>query len=157
MTSRTRVTLEITGWLALALPALYQITLLANAIAHRVAYPYDLEWMEGGMLHHALRIQQGQGIYNPPSIDFIPYLYTPLYPALLAMFGLLPMALSREIGSEVQRPLAVVVIGGLFSATALTLVVLPVLYQAIERGRGVRGMVPPDLATSTLSSAGDQA
>ncbi len=39
------------------------------------------------MLHHALRIQHGQGIYVAPSIDFIPYLYTPLYPGLLALFG----------------------------------------------------------------------
>ena len=74
-------------WLALALPALYQIALLVEAIAGRVAYPYDLEWMEGGMLHHALRIRLGLGIYVPPSADFIPYLYTPLYPTLLALFG----------------------------------------------------------------------
>jgi cobalt-zinc-cadmium resistance protein CzcA len=47
---------------------------------------------------------------------------------LLAMLGLMPMALSHSIGSEVQRPLAVVIIGGLFSAAALTLVVLPALY-----------------------------
>ena len=39
------------------------------------------------MLHHALRIHEGKGIYLPPSIDFIPYLYTPLYPALLALLG----------------------------------------------------------------------
>ena len=45
--------------------------------------------------------------------------------ALLAMLGLLPMALSKGIGSEVQKPLAVVIIGGLVSATLLTLVVLP--------------------------------
>ena len=47
---------------------------------------------------------------------------------LLAMLGLLPMALSHGIGSEVQKPLAVVIIGGLISATALTLIVLPTLY-----------------------------
>jgi cobalt-zinc-cadmium resistance protein CzcA len=47
---------------------------------------------------------------------------------LLAMFGLMPMALSRSIGAEVQRPLATVIIGGLFSAAALTLIVLPALY-----------------------------
>ena len=41
------------------------------------------------------------------------------------MFGLLPMALSRAIGAETERPLAIVVIGGLISATLLTLVVLP--------------------------------
>ena len=55
-------------------------------------------------------------------------LRTVLMTALLAMLGLLPMALSHAIGSETQRPLAVVVIGGLISATVLTLVVLPVFY-----------------------------
>ena len=53
--------------------------------------------------------------------------------ALLAMLGLLPMALSHGIGSEVQKPLAVVIIGGLVSATALTLIVLPALYVMVER------------------------
>src|SRR5262249_50579384 len=51
--------------------------------------------------------------------------------ALLAAPGLLPAALSTEIGSETQRPLAVVVIGGLVSATALTLLVLPVMYRRL--------------------------
>lgn len=55
-------------------------------------------------------------------------LRTVLMTSLLAMLGLLPMALSRGIGAETQRPLAVVVIGGLVSATILTLVVLPTLY-----------------------------
>jgi cobalt-zinc-cadmium resistance protein CzcA len=55
-------------------------------------------------------------------------LRTVLMTALLAMLGLLPMALSKEIGSEVQKPLAVVIIGGLISATLLTLIVLPALY-----------------------------
>src|SRR5215470_12321251 len=50
--------------------------------------------------------------------------------SLLAMLGLLPMALSHGIGSEVQRPLATVIIGGLISATTLTLFLLPVLYMA---------------------------
>jgi len=74
-------------WTAVALPAVFQLGMLIAAIAARIGYPYDLEWMEGGMLHHALRIRSGEGIYVPPSIDFIPYLYTPLYPALLAMLG----------------------------------------------------------------------
>jgi heavy metal efflux system protein len=50
-----------------------------------------------------------------------------LVTALVASLGFVPMALSTEPGSEVQRPLATVVIGGLFSATLLTLFVLPVL------------------------------
>jgi len=88
-------------WVLLALPALYQLFLLATAIAGRVTYPYDLEWMEGGMLHHALRIQQGHSIYVAPSIDFIPYLYTPLYPALLAVLGKL-FGLSYALGRAIS-------------------------------------------------------
>ena len=55
-------------------------------------------------------------------------LRTVLMTAMLAALGLLPMALSHDIGSETQRPLAIVVIGGLFTATLLTLIVLPALY-----------------------------
>jgi cobalt-zinc-cadmium resistance protein CzcA len=60
-------------------------------------------------------------------------LRTVLMTGLLAMLGLLPMALSHDIGSETQKPLAVVVIGGLISATLLTLIVLPILYVLLER------------------------
>jgi heavy metal efflux system protein len=55
-----------------------------------------------------------------------------LMTALVALLGLLPLAFAHGIGSEVQRPLAVVVIGGLISSTLLTLIVLPVLYEWIE-------------------------
>jgi cobalt-zinc-cadmium resistance protein CzcA len=61
-------------------------------------------------------------------------LRTVLMTSLLAMLGLLPMALSHGIGSEVQRPLAVVIIGGLVSATMLTLIVLPTLYLMFHAG-----------------------
>lgn len=57
-----------------------------------------------------------------------------LMTALVASFGFLPMALSNSSGAEVQRPLATVVIGGLFTATLLTLIVLPVLYVYFEKG-----------------------
>jgi cobalt-zinc-cadmium resistance protein CzcA len=56
-----------------------------------------------------------------------------LMTALVASLGFLPMALSKTAGAEVQRPLATVVIGGLISATLLTLVVLPVLYSYFEK------------------------
>jgi cobalt-zinc-cadmium resistance protein CzcA len=49
--------------------------------------------------------------------------------ALVASLGILPMALNTGTGAEVQRPLATVVIGGILSATILTLLVLPVLYR----------------------------
>ncbi|MEN9371409.1 MAG: hypothetical protein RLZZ64_484 [Bacteroidota bacterium] len=60
-------------------------------------------------------------------------LRTVLMTALLAMLGLLPMALSTGIGSETQKPLALVVIGGLVTATLLTLIVLPVLYEMVSK------------------------
>ena len=55
-----------------------------------------------------------------------------LMTALVASFGFIPMALSTSPGSEVQRPLATVVIGGLISSTMLTLIVLPVVYEWLE-------------------------
>ena len=58
---------------------------------------------------------------------------TVMMTALLASLGLLPMALSTGIGSEVQKPLAVVVIGGLVTATLLVLFVLPVLYSVVSK------------------------
>jgi len=56
-----------------------------------------------------------------------------LMTATVATLGLLPAALAHGIGSDVQRPLATVVVGGLVSATLLTLLVLPALYLVIER------------------------
>lgn len=55
-----------------------------------------------------------------------------LMTALVALLGMVPLALADGIGSEVQRPLAIVVIGGLVTSTLLTLVLLPVLYQWLE-------------------------
>ncbi|RTY75451.1 CusA/CzcA family heavy metal efflux RND transporter [Flavobacterium sp. LS1R10] len=57
-----------------------------------------------------------------------------LMTAAVASLGFLPMALSTSGGAEVQKPLATVVIGGLFSATLLTLIVLPILYLLFEKG-----------------------
>jgi cobalt-zinc-cadmium resistance protein CzcA len=48
--------------------------------------------------------------------------------ALMAMIGLLPAAVSTGVGSETQKPLAIVVIGGLVTSTVLTLLILPVIY-----------------------------
>jgi cobalt-zinc-cadmium resistance protein CzcA len=66
--------------------------------------------------------------YDAVVIGAMVRLRTVLMTGTLAMLGLLPMALSHGIGSETQKPLAVVIIGGLLSATLLTLFVLPVVY-----------------------------
>ena len=67
-----------------------------------------------------------------------------LMTSLLTILGLVPLLLATGPGSEIQRPLAVVVIGGVFSSTALTLVLLPVFYAWVE-GRAQRraGQVVP--------------
>jgi cobalt-zinc-cadmium resistance protein CzcA len=60
-----------------------------------------------------------------------------LMTALVASLGFIPMAISTGAGAEVQRPLATVVIGGLVTSTALTLLVLPSLYCRLLRRKGV--------------------
>jgi hypothetical protein len=103
VTPRVRRAAARLGWALLCAPGAYQLALLAIAVARRYAYPYDLEWMEGGMLVHAQRLLDGHGIYVAPSVDFIPYLYTPLYPALLAGLARLPgLALSYQLGRAVS-------------------------------------------------------
>ncbi len=62
-----------------------------------------------------------------------------LMTALVAGLGFVPMAVNTGVGAEVQRPLATVVIGGLISSTALTLVVLPTLFAALK-GRKPKGV-----------------
>jgi cobalt-zinc-cadmium resistance protein CzcA len=61
-----------------------------------------------------------------------------LMTALVASLGFLPMAISTSPGAEVQRPLATVVIGGIVTSTFLTLLVVPVLYDWIERRRSLK-------------------
>ena len=56
-----------------------------------------------------------------------------LMTALVASLGFVPMAIATGPGAEVQRPLATVVIGGILSSTALTLLVLPALYRMFHR------------------------
>ena len=68
-------------------------------------------------------------IYEGTKVRLRPVILT----ASLASLGFLPMALSQSAGAEVQKPLATVVIGGLITATILTLVVLPVLYYYFEK------------------------
>ena len=58
-----------------------------------------------------------------------------LITAMVASLGFIPMAIATGVGAEIQRPLATVVIGGVWSSTLLTLLVLPVLYRLVYEGR----------------------
>ena len=88
---------------------------------------------------NSLRRQEGMGIEQAVMSGCVMRLRPVLMTALVALLGLVPLAFANGIGSEVQRPLAVVVIGGLVSSTLLTLIVLPVLYKWIEERSAVTG------------------
>jgi len=77
--------------------------------------------------------QQGMSIDEAVLTGMVLRLRPVLMTALVAALGLTPLLLASGPGSEIQRPLATVVIGGLISSTALTLIVLPVLYRWSER------------------------
>ncbi|MEP6652777.1 MAG: CusA/CzcA family heavy metal efflux RND transporter [Myxococcales bacterium] len=86
------------------------------------------------LVSFCLHLQQGgtpprQAIAEAAELRLRPVLMT----ALVAAFGFLPMALSSAPGSEVQRPLATVVIGGLVTATVLTLLLFPAVYALANR------------------------
>src|SRR5439155_6645318 len=81
------------------------------------------------------RLERGEGFYDAVVAGTKDRLRAVLMTALLASLGLLPAALSHAIGSETQRPIAVVVVGGTLSSAALTLVILPVTYYWATRAR----------------------
>ena len=73
-------------WIPLAFSVLF-LGMLTWVYLNRLTYPYDLEWMEGGMLMHAVRLSLGKGVYLPPTAEFVPYFYTPGYPYLLSLLA----------------------------------------------------------------------
>ena len=76
----------------------------------------------------------GAAVREGALVRFRPVLMT----ALVASVGFIPMAISTGAGAEIQRPLATVVIGGLVTSTALTLLVLPAFYLWLEKRREAR-------------------
>lgn len=65
----------------------YFLTFVVISIL-RMAYPFELEWMEGGVLDHVHRVLEGQPIYVKPTLEFVPFIYTPLYFYVSALFSL---------------------------------------------------------------------
>jgi hypothetical protein len=83
---------------------------LAVVFALRVGFPLELEWMEGGSLQQAYRMQQGLPVYGPPSPEFVPFLYPPLYPTLLAALGFVfPLGYGLGRGVSILSVLATAV------------------------------------------------
>ncbi|NQW05081.1 MAG: CusA/CzcA family heavy metal efflux RND transporter [Acidobacteria bacterium] len=79
--------------------------------------------------------EEGQPLEDAVVHGAVARLRPVLMTALVASLGFLPMALATGRGAEVQRPLATVVAGGILSSTALTLILLPVLYRLFARER----------------------
>ncbi len=73
--------------LPIAAMAVGILVLLVRTVYARIGHPYDLEWMEGGMLLHAHRVLDGEPLYVMPEVDFIPFIYPPLYPWVVGMLG----------------------------------------------------------------------
>lgn len=84
--------------------------------------------------------EQGDPLDNAILDGAIGRLRPVLMTALVASLGFVPMALNVGAGSEVQRPLATVVIGGIVSSTLLTLIVLPALYRWLHRDGDIRAV-----------------
>ncbi|PYL04796.1 MAG: CusA/CzcA family heavy metal efflux RND transporter, partial [Verrucomicrobia bacterium] len=90
--------------------------------------------------------KKGHSLDDAIRLGSITRLRPVLMTALVASLGFLPMALAHGRGAEVQRPLATVVIGGIISSTALTLLILPALYRTFHRAERRRSglQLPPD-------------
>jgi heavy metal efflux system protein len=98
------------------------------------------------MLSHFSHLREnGEDVYDAVFRGSIDRLRTVLMTALLASLGLFPMAISTAIGAETQRPLAIVIIGGLVTATLLTLLVLPTLYLWVHEKQDKTGQRPTTL------------
>ena len=92
-------------------------------------------------LREKQQLSVDEAVRRGTRMRFRPVLMT----ALVASLGFIPMALGHGTGSEVQKPLATVVIGGLATATLLTLVVIPTLYHWMFSAR--ESTVPPSSET----------
>ncbi|MFZ5465471.1 MAG: efflux RND transporter permease subunit [Pseudomonadota bacterium] len=98
---------------------------------------FGVAMLNGIVLVSFLNDQRSQGlsireaVRRGAALRLRPVLMT----ASVAILGLIPMLLSQGVGAETQRPLATVVVGGLFTSTALTLLLLPLMYEWVETRR----------------------
>ena len=137
---------ETASFINFKLPQLIRYALFSLTVAyliiylwmafHRLRYPFDLEWIEGGMVNQVQRLLHGQSMYVAPSINFVPFLYPPLYFYLSALasyifgIGLFPLRLVSFLASlvsftaifltvraETRNGWAAIISTGLFAAT----------------------------------------
>ena len=123
-----------------AISIIFIIIFLATALI-RLQYPYELEWMEGGMADHVQRVMDGEQIYSEPGIDFTAFIYPPLYYYISA--GL------ASITGNGFFPLRLVSI----LATALSFWLI-YLFIKRETGEGYYGILGAGLFAATYEFSG---
>ena len=127
-------------WCLIGVSVWYLGSYLVVALA-RIGYPFELEWMEGAVANHVLRILHGQPLYVRPSLDFVPFVYAPLYFYVSA-------GLAKVIGLSLF-PLRLV---SLLSSLAC----FAVIYAFVQRETGSRfhGLAAAALFAATFRAAG---
>jgi 4-amino-4-deoxy-L-arabinose transferase-like glycosyltransferase len=112
----TNIKLSKLLWYALLIGAISYILVYIWIVLQRLRYPFELEWIEGGMVDEVQQILNGKSIYVAPSMNFVPFLYPPLYFYL--------SALASKIFGEGLFPLRLVsFISSLFSFTTIFIIV----------------------------------
>ncbi len=94
------------------------VVFLGYTTAHRIAYPFDLEWLEGWIMMHGVRVMLDKPLYCPPSLEFIPSNYPPLYMVIIG-------SLMKITGAEywIARSVSIV------SSIAAWLILLKILFK----------------------------
>lgn len=106
---------------AVSLASLLYVLLFAFVASRRMAFPYDVEWMEGGVLMQAQRILDGHLAYPSPSATFVPFFYPPLYAWLVAALGSMAGGVSYALGRGLSACATVLAAGlGAFAVQRAT-------------------------------------
>ena len=101
--------------------AICYIIIFFILVIFRLQYPFELEWMEGGSVDHVRRILSGRSIYIQPKLEFVPFIYTPLYYYLAAFISII-----LGIGFF---PLRLV---SLFFSITIFLIIFKIVYRETE-------------------------
>jgi hypothetical protein len=138
MTPEARAQWLLRGGLALG--ALHVLLWVVVAYA-RATYSFDVEWMEGGELMHAVRLLEGKAIYAAPSVEFTAFFYPPGYPAVVAALASGLGDVSYALGRAVSIASTVLTLGLLYWVvkrnTIRPFALLAVaLYAALDRVSG---------------------
>ena len=105
----------------------YYILSYVYVLCYRYNFPFEIEWMEGGMIAHSARLLEGQAIYTKPSMDFIPFFYTPGYPQLLTWVTQMLESFSTQTQQATYLSFTIARLVSIFSSFAL----MGIIFRAV--------------------------